>query len=187
MIPYGAERVHMADSKFVTSLGLSSGRYFVSIARLEPENSVHKIIEGFVQANLPPEMKLVIVGNLDRGNSYHNKLIELANEQVLFPGGIYDTDNIAAVRYHSLAYLHGHTVGGTNPSLVEALGAGCNIIAHDNKYNRWVAGEQATYTKDFDFLKIPWHREWPPRRDFEFRFELENTNRQYRELLEEML
>ena len=50
-----------------------------------------------------------------------------------------------ALRFHSLAYLHGHTVGGTNPSLVEAMGAGNPVIAHDNPYNRWVAGDAARY------------------------------------------
>lgn len=49
------------------------------------------------------------------------------------------------MRFHSAAYVHGHQVGGTNPSLVEALGAGNAVIAHDNRFNRWVAGEGAAY------------------------------------------
>ena len=50
---------------------------------------------------------------------------------------------MAALRFHGAAYLHGHTVGGTNPSLVEAMAAGNPVIAHDNEYNRWVAGDAA--------------------------------------------
>jgi glycosyltransferase involved in cell wall biosynthesis len=59
------------------------------------------------------------------------------------------------LRFYSLAYVHGHQVGGTNPSLVEALGAGNAVIAHDNRFNRWVAGDGAGYFKDaagFDAL-----------------------------------
>ena len=52
---------------------------------------------------------------------------------------------LEAMRFHSTAYIHGHQVGGTNPSLVEALGAGNAVIAHDNRFNRWVAGEGAVY------------------------------------------
>ncbi len=52
---------------------------------------------------------------------------------------------MAALRFHSVAYLHGHTVGGTNPSLVEAMAAGNAVVAHDNEYNRWVAQDGAVY------------------------------------------
>jgi len=64
---------------------------------------------------------------------------------VVFPGDSYDRPILQALRFHSLAYVHGHRVGGTNPSLVEALGAGNPVIAHDNPYNRWVAGLAAVY------------------------------------------
>ncbi|MNC67046.1 hypothetical protein D3C75_1175080 [compost metagenome] len=55
---------------------------------------------------------------------------------------------VQALRFHSRFYLHGHRVGGTNPSLVEAMGAGCAVIAHENHFNRWVAGPDAAYFKD---------------------------------------
>ena len=55
---------------------------------------------------------------------------------------------VQALRYFSRFYLHGHRVGGTNPSLVEAMGAGCAVIAHDNHFNRWVAGPNAAYFID---------------------------------------
>ena len=60
-------------------------------------------------------------------------------------GAIYDKPVVQALRFHSAAYLHGHQVGGTNPSLVEALGAGNPVVAHDNRFNRWVAGDGAVY------------------------------------------
>ena len=63
----------------------------------------------------------------------------------MLPGAIYDQATVKALRYHARAYLHGHTVGGTNPSLVEALAAGNMVIAHDNPYNRWTAGAAAIF------------------------------------------
>ena len=55
---------------------------------------------------------------------------------------------VQALRFHARFYVHGHQVGGTNPSLVEALGAGNAVLAHDNPYNRWVAGEGGVYFRD---------------------------------------
>ena len=72
-------------------------------------------------------------------------MVDAASDEVVFPGAIYDPEVVQALRFHSLAYVHGHTVGGTNPSLVEAMAAGNPVIAHDNVYNRWVAGPAQRY------------------------------------------
>ena len=69
---------------------------------------------------------------------------------VRFPGAIYDAATVNALRAHARVYVHGHTVGGTNPSLVEALGAASAIVAHDNVFNRWVAGDAAVYFSEQD-------------------------------------
>jgi glycosyltransferase involved in cell wall biosynthesis len=76
---------------------------------------------------------------------YHQQVMSAASKEVVFPGAIYDKQVVQALRFHSLAYVHGHTVGGTNPSLVEALAAGNPVIAHDNPYNRWVVQNGAVY------------------------------------------
>ena len=68
-----------------------------------------------------------------------------ASDEVSFLGAVYEPDDVAALRFHSVVYLHGHTVGGTNPSLVEAMAAGNAVVAHDNEYNRWVARDGARY------------------------------------------
>ena len=115
VIPYGAEDIRSADTAPVTALGLEPGRYLSVIARAEPENSLLEIVEGF--SRKPRGMKLAVLGKYEPGNAYH----------------------------HSAAYVHGHQVGGTNPSLVEALGAGNAVIAHDNRFNRWVAGPGAAF------------------------------------------
>jgi polysaccharide export outer membrane protein len=67
---------------------------------------------------------------------------------VRFPGAVYEREVVDALRFHARLYVHGHTVGGTNPALVEALGAGVPVLARDNVYNRWVAGDAACFFSD---------------------------------------
>lgn len=66
-------------------------------------------------------------------------------KNVKFPGGIYDFKTIDSIRYYSYAYFHGHSVGGTNPSLLEAMASRCFIMAHGNQFNRAVLKENALY------------------------------------------
>jgi glycosyltransferase involved in cell wall biosynthesis len=146
-IAYGADAVIAADEAPVRALGLEPGRYFLSIGRIEPENSTLELVRAFASASR--HSRFVCLGKLEpEQNAYHAEVMTAANEQVLFPGAIYDQYVVKALRFHALAYCHGHTVGGTNPSLVEALGAGSAIIARDNVFNRWVAGEGPLYFAD---------------------------------------
>lgn len=142
-IPYGADEVSAADEAPVRALGLESGRFLTVIARAEPENSLLEIVQGFSAARRG--YRLVVLGNYQEGNAYHQAVKAAASSEVGFVGAIYDKAVVQALRFHSAAYVHGHQVGGTNPSLVEALGAGNAVIAHDNRFNRWVAGEGAVY------------------------------------------
>ncbi len=97
----------------------------------------------------PRGVKLVVLGSyLPEVDPYHREVLAAAGDDVVFPGAIYDPEQVAALRFHSRMYLHGHTVGGTNPSLVEAMAAGNPVLAHDNAYNRWVAGDGAVYFGD---------------------------------------
>ena len=146
MIPYGADAVLSAPQDSVRAMGLEPDRYCISIARIEPENSIVPIVRAFSAARRG--MKLVVLGKLDEDNAYHRQVRAAASDEVIFPGAIYDLPTVQALRYHARAYVHGHTVGGTNPSLVEALGAGNAVIAHDNRFNRWVAGEGHFYFTD---------------------------------------
>lgn len=146
MIPYGSDRIEDAPEEPVRALGVEPGRYFVSIARAEPENSILELVRGF--SALDTDAHCVVLGKFDPANAYHREVKAAAGPQVIFPGAIYDPAKVAALRYHARAYLHGHQVGGTNPSLVEALGAGNAVIAHDNKFNRWVAGDGQFYFID---------------------------------------
>ncbi len=136
MIPYGADRIVHASPEHLKQYGLVPNGFVVSIARIEPENSTLEIVRAFSRQRR--RYLLVCLGKLDPlRNSYHREVMMAAGKQVLFPGAIYDKMTIRSIRRHALAYIHGHTVGGTNPSLVEALGAGNAIVAHRNKFNLW--------------------------------------------------
>jgi glycosyltransferase involved in cell wall biosynthesis len=147
MIPYGGDEVSAADASLLEPYGLQSGCFSVVIARPEPENSFLEMVRAF--SCKPRDHKLVVLGNFTpNNNSYHRQVMDAASSEVLFPGAIYDAPVVQALRFFSRFYLHGHRVGGTNPSLVEGLGAGCAVIAHDNHFNRWVAGSDAAYFSD---------------------------------------
>lgn len=149
MIPYGSEKIVAADQAPLVRLGLEPHKFFTLIARPVPENSVLEIVQAF-RLRQRNGVKLAILGGYDEADTYQAAVMSAANEDVIFPGGIYDRPTLEALRYYSIAYLHGHRVGGTNPSLVEALGAGNAVIAHDNIFNRWVAGDAAIYFTDVD-------------------------------------
>jgi glycosyltransferase involved in cell wall biosynthesis len=142
-IPYGGDVVTHAPTAPVQALGLQPGNFLTVIARPEPENSLLEVVTGF--SARPRGRQLVVMGNYEDGNDYHRAVRAAAGAEVRFVGAIYDKAVVQALRFHSLAYVHGHQVGGTNPSLVEALGAGNAIIAHDNRFNRWVSAEGAVY------------------------------------------
>jgi len=146
VIPYGSARIDDASVDPVRALGLEPGGYLISIARIEPENSILEIVRSF--SSRTRKTKLVVLGKFRRDDKYHIKVKQSASEEVIFPGAIYDPTVVRSLRFHAAAYVHGHQVGGTNPSLVEALGAGNAIIAHNNRFNRWVAGDQQFYFAD---------------------------------------
>lgn len=145
-ITYGADAITQAPDAPVRGLGLEPGGYVTLIARPIPENSILEIVEGF--SARPRGYRLAVLGDLDVEDDYARQVRMAASDEVSFLGAIYDPEVVRALRYHCVAYVHGHTVGGTNPSLVEALGAGNPVIAHGNEYNRWTAGEAGVWFHD---------------------------------------
>lgn len=153
MIAYGADEVLDAAPATIRSLGLEPAKYLSLICRPIPENSILELVEGFSAKKRG--FKLAVLGEyLPNLDDYHRQVVEAASDEVVFLGAVFDPDVVQPLRFHSTMYLHGHTVGGTNPSLVEALGAGNPVLAHDNEYNRWTAGpEQAYFTTAEDVAK----------------------------------
>lgn len=152
MIPYGAPFISAPDIDLIHLFNITKYKYLTVIARPEPENSIYEIVKGFSARSRG--VKLVVLGDFLDCNSYHRKVKGIASDEVVFLGAIYDKSVVESLRFFSLAYIHGHQVGGTNPSLVEALGASNPILAHDNFFNHWVAGPHARFFSDsesFDF------------------------------------
>lgn len=145
-IPYGADIFRNPDAEIPESFGLKPRSYHLLIARMEPENNIETILDGYVlSGNKKP---FVVVGKTE--NAFGSRLVEKfsGNPDVRFMGGIYDFGVIDNLRHYADRYFHGHSVGGTNPSLLEAMGCGALIAAHDNVFNRSVLGEDAFYFKD---------------------------------------
>ncbi len=149
MIPYGADMISTADIDLLAPLGLEPRAYALIVARLEPENSILEIISAFSLRQRG--CKLAVLGKLEPDtNPYHCQVVHAASSEVMFLDVIYDKSTLAALRYYCRLHIHGHQVGGTNPSLVEALGAGSAVLAHDNCFNHWVAGSGASYFSSID-------------------------------------
>ncbi len=137
-------------------LKISQGKFWLVVARLEPENNIHIIIDGFIKAKT--ELPLVIIGDFT-SNKYRDEINDLItnndlnNKIILLGRSIYNIEMLDMFRQNAFAYIHGHSVGGTNPSLLEAMVMKNIIIAHDNEFNREVGGDFALYFKDESDLK----------------------------------
>lgn len=151
-ITYGADSVEDADPSLLEEYDLAPNEYMTIVARPIPENSILEIVTAFSRKRRG--QKLVLLGNYSAQDLYHKKVLDAASPEVVFLGAIYEPKRVQTLRFFSTAYLHGHTVGGTNPSLVEALAAGNPVIAHDNPYNTWVAGDAGLYFSGIDTLDI---------------------------------
>jgi glycosyltransferase involved in cell wall biosynthesis len=141
-IPYGAEVFESNNSAVLKQFNLEPFGYYLLIARMEPENNTEMIIEGYARSS--KKYPLVIVSNAD--NNYGKMLRKkFADASVMYTGAIFDQAILNNLRFYSCRYFHGHSVGGTNPSLLEAMGCQCNIVAHDNVFNRSVLTSDSDY------------------------------------------
>ena len=143
-IPNGIRKIQPLEPDVLRAYGLEPHQYYLVIARLEPENNVDLIIEGFKASG--SSRKLVIVGP-KLNSQYVRKLLRSSDKNVIFVGGIYEPQLQRTFRHNCYAYVHGHEVGGTNPSLVESLSCGNLVIALDTPYNRETAEAAALYFK----------------------------------------
>lgn len=141
-LAYGADVKSSKKPQLIKKYGIKPGEYYLIIARLEPENSVDIMLQGYRFSKT--QKKLVVVGN-PAEKRFMQKLLKHKNENIIFTGGVYDQEIITELRANSYAYLHGHSVGGTNPSLLEAAGCGCLIIARNTPYNKEVIGDEGIY------------------------------------------
>jgi glycosyltransferase involved in cell wall biosynthesis len=158
-IPYGADIPEQFDPEIPGRYGLRPDGYHLLMARMEPENNIEMIVRGW--AGSAKTKPLVLIGN--PGNTFGKYLVKTYRHEGLhFIGAIYDPAVVNALRHYCSLYLHGHSVGGTNPSLLEAMACRSVIAAHDNPFNKTILEHDAVYfstptdvTAIFDRLPDP--------------------------------
>lgn len=144
-LAYGADIHTDFNVDTLSEYDVTADNYYILIARLEPENNIEMAIQGYLKSNENGKKPLLIIGNTTtpHGKYLSGKYGHI--DSVRFLGGIYNFKVLDDLRHFSSAYFHGHSVGGTNPSLLEAMAAGCFILANDNIFNRSVLKDNAIY------------------------------------------
>jgi glycosyltransferase involved in cell wall biosynthesis len=148
LIAYGAPIVSGDRPELLDGLGLEPNRYHLVVARFEPENNVDVIVDGYRRS--AAKLPLVVVGSAPYAAAYTARVHELADERVRFLGGVSDQDLLDQLYANCTTYLHGHSVGGTNPSLLRALGAGAATTAFDVVFNRQVLLDTGRFFRSAD-------------------------------------
>jgi len=149
-IPYGAEIPADYTASVLEQWGLAADGYYLVMARMEPENNIEMIIKGWLASRkIKP---LILIGN--PGNGFGRYLVKTyKHEQLRFVGAIYDQQAVNALRHYSSLYLHGHSVGGTNPSLLEAMACGATMVGHDNIFDRAILAGESWYFSSADEVR----------------------------------
>ncbi len=147
-IPYGCEPFTKPDVSVLNGYGVNERKYSIVIARMEAENNIDMVLEGFRKSK--SKDPILVVGNMVTG--YASMLAEKYSDdnRIRFMGGIYNQEDLNNLRYHSKYYFHGHSVGGTNPSLLEAMASPVYVVAHGNEFNRSVLGTDASFFMNAD-------------------------------------
>jgi len=147
-IPYGAEipkDIEEGWQNVKRAFGVEKGSYYLMVGRSVPENNFQKIIDAYLKSG--SNRKLVIVA--DRLPSNY---LDSQNGRLVYRGPIYQKDKLFALRRNAAAYFHGHSIGGTNPSLLEAIASFNVTFAYDVPFNREVLGESGLYFNTSDEL-----------------------------------
>jgi glycosyltransferase involved in cell wall biosynthesis len=141
-IPYGAHVVEARGAHRVEQLGLSPRSYALVVARLAPENNVDLFLDAL--ALMDPRPQTVVVGSANYDMPVVQRLRALSNEQhVTWLGHVADQELLLDLWAHAGVYVHGHSVGGTNPALLQALGAGAPTLAYPSAFNREVVASDS--------------------------------------------
>jgi glycosyltransferase involved in cell wall biosynthesis len=145
VIAYGGDHAVLVESATVDEYGLPEN-YTFSVCRIEPENNVHVVLEAFSKLDAHP---LVVVGNWnysEYGRALREQYASCGNLFLFDP--IYDLGKLKTLRSGASFYVHGHSAGGTNPSLVEAMHFGKAVLAFDCDYNRSTTEDRALFFGD---------------------------------------
>lgn len=147
-IAYGAETFLNPIEDVILEYDVKKYNFNLLIARLEPENNIETILDGVLKCG-SKEPFLVIGKHETKFGSYLKDKFKKATN-IRFLGGVYNIDHLNNLRYWSNLYFHGHSVGGTNPSLLEAMASDSFIIANDNLFNKGILQDNALYFRTAD-------------------------------------
>ena len=125
--------------------GLSAGEYYLVVGRFVPENNVETIVREFMKSGTSKKLALITTENEKLYRELDEKLGFSRDERICFTGSVYDQELLKKIREKAFAYLHGHSVGGTNPSLLEALGSTRLNLLLGVGFNREVGENAALY------------------------------------------
>ncbi len=151
-IPYGAEVFETPNVGTLDQYGVSPGDYDLIIARMEPENNIETILDGVAQSS---RQRLCLVVGKHQATPFGRYLAKKYENQanIRFLGGIYNQEVLDNLRHFAHLYFHGHSVGGTNPSLLEAMASKVCMAAHDNGFNKAILGPDAYYFSTADQVR----------------------------------
>jgi glycosyltransferase involved in cell wall biosynthesis len=160
MIPYGAEVRDDHDLKMIQKLGLNAHSYYLLATRFVPENNPLFIIRNYLQSH--SQRPLVVLGKNYYNSAYESEIRKIDDPRVLFLGHIADRKSLYEFYKYSYCYIHGHSVGGTNPTMLEALANSCCILALNTPFNKEMLGDgefgrffdldEDSFVKQLDFI-----------------------------------
>jgi len=134
VIAYGANPSYSSNPEKIKKWGLEKQGYFLIVGRMVPDNNADLLVKGFIQSN--STRKLVIVGDVPYQDNYASQLKQIKDKRLIFTGYVTDPEELKALFHNCYAYYHGHEFGGTNPSMLKALGYGCAILALNTVFNQ---------------------------------------------------
>jgi glycosyltransferase involved in cell wall biosynthesis len=150
-IPYGADLFSEEEREQVDQADALKEDYFLLMARMEPENNIETILQGF--NNSSSQKKFKVLG--DTSNRFGKFITHKFknDDRIEFKGSIFDNSKVRVLQNNSYLYFHGHSVGGTNPSLLEAMASEALIAAHNNPFNKSVLNADAFYFSDVNEVR----------------------------------
>lgn len=151
-IAYGAELFDSPNINIISQYKVEAANYNMLVARFEPENNLETILDGAALANKKTTFLVIGNHNVNKFGAYlKNKFKDFSH--IRFVGGIFNLEHLNNLRFYSNLYFHGHSVGGTNPSLLEAMASNALIIAHDNEFAKSILEKDAFYFRNKEDIK----------------------------------
>ena len=155
-IAYGAKKWDLSkvnEEDILKEYNLVKDNYCLMVGRCVPENNYELVIVEFMKSKIKKD--LVVITNLSSSN-YYNELVEKTgcdkDKRIKFIDGVYDGEKLAVIRKNSYLYIHGHSVGGTNPSLIEAISLTDLNLLYDVCFNRDIGVDTCLYFEKRDSL-----------------------------------